>query len=429
MILIGNHNTDQRISFNRIFNLKNSRKRTGALHLHLHTVIIPHMVMNRTLRRIDCIGFGADVRRHRVRMRTPIIKNLRNMLHIPRLLRQTQNHIMILASVVFRTEQSGFIQKLCVKYREMTDVIIGPQIIRGIVRLKMKDNQIIQVRRRKCGFIRIDIIRALFADHLHTFKKQAWMHHIIMVKKPDIISVRHGKAHIGVSGDSQVLLKLFIDDPAVLLPVLPAYPSYIRMLVITSVRQAELPVFVGLSPHRIDHLPKEFFRRVIKGHKNTDFNVSGKYGLLLCFPSRLVRKTLCSEIHPFRGFPPLLFPASVHTSEASVMNIGIPYTQKEMDNNPKRLACFPVPGIPHPVKTFISVCRQLCLPMFFAHDLIPLSYHRERGFFRLPVSSGISLSVFSGAERVCSGKAVPLPAPDSEGSCTHTRYPGRAFPQ
>ena len=58
---------------------------------------------------------------------------------------QPQYHIMILASVELGAEQLGTVQQLPGKHAEMTDIVIGPQIINGIIRLKMHGNHLIDI--------------------------------------------------------------------------------------------------------------------------------------------------------------------------------------------------------------------------------------------------------------------------------------------
>ena len=182
MVLVGNHDTDKRLSLDGIPHLKDRRKGAGTLHLHLYPVIIFHMVANRPPGRIDGIGFRADVRRHGSRMRTPIVEYFWNMLYVFRLFRQPKNHVVILTPVILRPKQTGLLKKRRVEYREMTNIIIGPQIVRRIVRLKMQHDQIIQIRRSKRSLIRIHIICMFLADDFHTFIQKTWMHHIIMIE-------------------------------------------------------------------------------------------------------------------------------------------------------------------------------------------------------------------------------------------------------
>ena len=59
------------------------------------------------------------------------------------------------------------------------------------------------------------------------------------------------------------------------------------MLRVGTVRQAELPVFVGLVHHGIDHLGQEILRGIIEGHQNTEGHHARKHRLPL--PLRLLR--------------------------------------------------------------------------------------------------------------------------------------------
>ena len=107
VILVGNHNTHQRLSADGVFYLKDRRKGPGTLHLHLDPVIISHMIMDRPLCRINGIGLGVDVRRHRSRVGAPVIQDLRDVLYVLCLFGQTEDHVVILAAVIFRTKQSA----------------------------------------------------------------------------------------------------------------------------------------------------------------------------------------------------------------------------------------------------------------------------------------------------------------------------------
>ena len=89
MILVGNHNAYKGRSGNGIFDLENSRECSCALHFHFNAIVIPHMIMHRTLCRVNRIGLCSDICRHRLGMRSPVVENLRNMLYILCLFRQT----------------------------------------------------------------------------------------------------------------------------------------------------------------------------------------------------------------------------------------------------------------------------------------------------------------------------------------------------
>ena len=84
------------------------------------------------------------------------------------------------------------------------------------------------------------------------------------------------------------MIQHMINNAAVLFCILPADISHIGMLVITSVRQTELPVFIGLIQNRIHHVCQKLLRRVIKRHQNTelDLSVKNRLTLLLCFLRR-----------------------------------------------------------------------------------------------------------------------------------------------
>ena len=76
-----------------------------------------------------------------------------------------------------------------------------------------------------------------------------------MVKQPDEIAGCHTKAYIGIPGDTQILLNLLIFYPGIRRSDLSADLPYLCMSVIAAVRQAKLPLPVGLRLHRSDHFP------------------------------------------------------------------------------------------------------------------------------------------------------------------------------
>ena len=152
----------------------------------------------------------------------------------------------------------------------MADIIVGTQIVRRIIRLKMQHNQIIQIRRRKSRLVRIYIICILFTDDFHALIQKTGMHHVVMIEKTDEISRCHRKTYICIAGDTQIFLDLLIADPAVFLLILQADPAHVAVLLIASVSQAQFPVSVGLRLHGIDHLPQEFLRRIIERNQNAD---------------------------------------------------------------------------------------------------------------------------------------------------------------
>ena len=69
------------------------------------------------------------------------------MLYVFRLFGQPEDHVVVLASVIFRAEQPALLQKFFIKYGKMTDIIVGAQVVRLIVRLKRHHDQIVQVWR------------------------------------------------------------------------------------------------------------------------------------------------------------------------------------------------------------------------------------------------------------------------------------------
>ena len=96
MILIRDHHGNHRLTQNFIRNLENCLERTGACDLEIPVSVPAQMIRHSALCRIDCIGLRPDVVRCGAGMASPVIKKLRNMHNILCLIRQPQNHVVIL---------------------------------------------------------------------------------------------------------------------------------------------------------------------------------------------------------------------------------------------------------------------------------------------------------------------------------------------
>ena len=64
----------------------------------------------------------------------------------------------------------------------MADIIVGSQVVRRIVRLKMHGEHPVDVIPLEGSFITVDVIRPLLIDCLCILKKHGGMQNIIMVK-------------------------------------------------------------------------------------------------------------------------------------------------------------------------------------------------------------------------------------------------------
>ena len=84
----------------------------------------------------------------------------------------------------------------------MTNVIVGTQIIRRIVRFKMHGQHVINIGALKGGFITINIVCILLVDCLYIFKQNRGMQHIILIKQADIFTRCQLQAGIGIAGNT-----------------------------------------------------------------------------------------------------------------------------------------------------------------------------------------------------------------------------------
>ena len=163
------------------------------------------MVCHSSLRRSHYIRLCVDPGGHTALMASPVIQKLWNMHDMLCPVCHTKDHIVILTSVKPGTEQLLPFQKPLSKHAEMTDIIIGPQIVHRIIRLEMHGQHFIDITIFKGGFIAVNIIGILLVDRLHIFVQRTWMQDIIMVKQPDIFSRSQLQALIGISGNPFIL--------------------------------------------------------------------------------------------------------------------------------------------------------------------------------------------------------------------------------
>ena len=264
------------------------------------------------------------------------------MDHIPRLVCQAQNHVVILAPVKFGPVQLRPLQQLFIEHAEMTDIVVGTQVVDGVIRLEMHGDHLIHIAVFEGGFVAVDIIRVLFIDHLHIFIQHAGMKQVVVVKRRHEFSRRHFQTSVGVLRDSAVFFKLFVYNPAVLCRVFPADLSHVGMGIVRTVRQAQLPVLIGLCLHGLDHFPQEILRRVPQRRQHADLHHTVKHRIFLAFPLRVVRKAFRTVMT--HGFPlvGLVFHFVDDAGKASTVFHPVHLPDAEMHAPAERRA-----GLPH----------------------------------------------------------------------------------
>ena len=188
MILIRDHNRDQRTLQKRVTDPEYGRKSSCAFYLRVHAIDVHNVIVDGPLGRVHRIGFRIDVLSYRRLMRSPVIESLRHMIHVFRLRSQAKDHIVVLASVILAAEYAGLVQQMSGKSRKMTDIIIAAQIVNRVIRLKMKHNHMIDAVALKGDLIAVNIICSRLVDHLRILIEYGGMQNIIMVKKSDIIA-------------------------------------------------------------------------------------------------------------------------------------------------------------------------------------------------------------------------------------------------
>ena len=334
------------------------------------------MICHRASCGVYGIALGADVRGHASRMGTPVIQKSRHMNDMFRPVGQTQDHIVILAAVKLCTEQFGAFQQTSLKYAEMADIIVGPQIIRRVIRLKVHGQHMVNIISFKGRFITVNIIGLPFVNHLHIFIQRFRVQNIVVVKKPYIFPRSQAQTLIGVPRNAFVPVKLPVKNPGILFCILPAYFPYIRMLRVGAVRKTQLPFSVSLIFYGINHLQQEFFRRIVKRHENTDTNRIGEDFRLFLPASFGRRKAFRTVMAHGLFFSLFIIQLCKNTPDAAAVLQAVYLAQTCMHQFPGRLACFPERIIFDAVQLklqFITfffqfrhpACKIRCLDLFF----------------------------------------------------------------
>ena len=161
---------------------------------------------------------------------------------------------MILAAVKFCPKQLRAIQQLSGKYAEMTNIVIRAQVVDGIIRLEVHRDHLVDVRALKRRLITVNKVRILFVDRLYIFVKCAGMQNIVVVKQPDKLAGCKLIAFVRVARNALVFGKLLINDSRILRRQPFAVFADIGVRIVRTVRQTQLPVFVGLPLDGADHL-------------------------------------------------------------------------------------------------------------------------------------------------------------------------------
>ncbi len=115
---------------------------------------------------VDRVCFGGNIARGGARVTSPIIQEFRHMYNLARLVRQPQNHVVVLRAVKLAAIELFSLKELPVKTGQMTDIIVRPEIIDRVIRLEMNRHKVIQVRFPERRLVAVQIIGALFVNDL-----------------------------------------------------------------------------------------------------------------------------------------------------------------------------------------------------------------------------------------------------------------------
>ena len=195
---------------------------------------------------------------------------------------------MILASVVLAAKQPRLVQKFSGKGGKVADIVVAAQVIDGKIRLEMQHDHVVDAVALEGDLIAVNIIRARLIDGLHILVEHSRVQDIVVIQKGDIIARGQLQALVGVARDALVVLQHMVDDARILRGVFLTDLSHVRVLVIASVRQAQLPVLIGLVLHAVQKFRQELLRRIVERGQDAEFHHIGKDRLSLAL--RLLRR-------------------------------------------------------------------------------------------------------------------------------------------
>ena len=214
MILIGDDHGYLRRTDNLVTDAENGLEGPGTLNLEMAVSVLGQVFRHSPFGRFDGIGLGLDIGCHGAGMASPVIHQPGHMDDFTGIVREPQNHVVVLAAVVFFSEQFVSVQQLPGKNAEMADIIVGAQIIRGIARLKMHGQHTVDIAAFKGSFVAVQVIRILLVDCLYIFVEYAGMEKVVLIQQPDIFSRCHLQAGVGVPRYAFVFIQMLIDNPA-----------------------------------------------------------------------------------------------------------------------------------------------------------------------------------------------------------------------
>ena len=152
----------------------------------------------------------------------------------------------------------------------------------------MQHNHVVNAVALEGNLIAVNIIRARLIDGLHILVEHSRVQDIVVIQQGDIIARGQLQALVGVARDALVVLQHMVDNARILRGVFLTDLSHIRVLVVASVRQAQLPVLIGLGLHAVQKLCQELLGRIVKRGQDAEFHHIGEDRFSLAL--RLLRR-------------------------------------------------------------------------------------------------------------------------------------------
>ena len=247
--------------------------------------------LHRPLAGLIRVHLGVARQRHGTGHLPPGVEHVGHVAHVACLLGGSQQQVVVLGAVEARAEPAGALDEVAAQHQEVADVVDGEEEVRRPVGLE-EGLAVAPVAEQ-------DVLVGVHDVELRVGLEQ--LHHAVHGMRPqDVVVVQQGdeltggelERARGCSRDAAVRGAVHDLDPRVGSSKLFQNVADVRGSR-GVVGDAELPVLVHLSEHRVDRRPKPVLLRVVGRHDDADQRSRGPQAVLVAhavevFPGRLV---------------------------------------------------------------------------------------------------------------------------------------------
>ena len=213
-----------------------------------------------------------------------MIQHLRYMADLRRiqLFNASEDKIVILSAVVLTPEASGLDRNRGLNGKQMADIVIAAQQIYIKIRLLMVvkipcTRRIYLILIGIYGLIPVPVYIAVtdkpLIQHIHYLIKGIRRQDVIMIEHSHIITARHNKSTVRIARYAPVCVKpliLYLIRGVLIKRFLIFLNTVLNGIILTAVRNAKLPVIIGLLNDRSHHLLKQLRVRIIRRYQQAE---------------------------------------------------------------------------------------------------------------------------------------------------------------